>query len=197
MTRNYPPGPPPHRGPISRPPACTVSKQFQTFCRTKTASVYDFSPRQKRLSGGGEEAEECLFANKGSCRQGELSPPPAAAGSVPQCSPKAQVPPRLPAEGDCIVRTPLGFRRPIPARTRRVGGVALVGSGSGGLGRGCGSLELTRSPWSTVCNHRGLWNHLFLQRYNSEGSSLGVRPLLYALGHSHLGAQCPGWAVPA
>lgn len=68
------PGSPPQPRPASRPPP--VSKQFQTFCTSKAEIVHDFSRRQKRLSGGGEEAEECLFTNKGSWRQkGARSPP--------------------------------------------------------------------------------------------------------------------------
>lgn len=68
------PGSPPQPRPASRPPP--VSKQFQTFCTSKAEIVHHFSRQQKRLSGGGEEAEECLFTNKGSWRQkGERSPP--------------------------------------------------------------------------------------------------------------------------
>lgn len=71
------PGSPPQPRPASRPPP-PVSKQFQIFffLTSKAEMVHDFSRQQKRLSGGGEEAEECLFTNKGSWRQkGERSPP--------------------------------------------------------------------------------------------------------------------------
>lgn len=75
MTRNYSRDPRPSLAqPPARPP---VPKQSQIFlCTSKAEMVHDFSRRQKRLSGGGEEAEECLFTNKGSWRQkGEHSPP--------------------------------------------------------------------------------------------------------------------------
>lgn len=66
MTRNYPPRFPPS---LAQAPSRLVSKQFQTFCTAKAEIVYDFSLRQKRLSGGGEAALACLFENKGSWRQ--------------------------------------------------------------------------------------------------------------------------------
>lgn len=75
MTRNYSPDPRPS---LAQPPARRRSpSNFRFFlCTSKAETVHDFSSRQKRLSGGGEEAEECLFANKGSWRQkGERSPP--------------------------------------------------------------------------------------------------------------------------
>lgn len=87
------PGSPPQPRPASRPPP--VSKQFQIFfCTSKAEMVHDFSRRQKRLSGGGEEAEECLFTNKGSWRQRESAalPNPCSSLSRAERSP-------LPAEG--------------------------------------------------------------------------------------------------
>lgn len=74
MTRNYSPDPRPS---LAQPPARRQSpSNFRFFCTSKAEMVHDFSHRQKRLSGGGEEAEECLFTNKGSWRQkGERSPP--------------------------------------------------------------------------------------------------------------------------
>lgn len=74
MTRNYSPDPRPS---LAQPPARRQSpSNFRFLCTSKAETVHDFSRRQKRLSGGGEEAEECLFTNKGSWRQkGERSPP--------------------------------------------------------------------------------------------------------------------------
>lgn len=75
MTRNYSPDPRPS---LAQPPARHRSPSNLRFflCTSKAEMVHDFSRWQKRLSGGGEEAEECLFTNKGSWRQkGERSPP--------------------------------------------------------------------------------------------------------------------------
>lgn len=77
MTRNYSPDPRPS---LAQPPArrrqSPSNFRFFFFLTSKAEMVHDFSRQQKRLSGGGEEAEECLFTNKGSWRQkGERSPP--------------------------------------------------------------------------------------------------------------------------
>lgn len=78
MTRNYSPDPRPS---LAQPPARRRQSPsnfrfFFFFLTSKAEMVHDFSRQQKRLSGGGEEAEECLFTNKGSWRQkGERSPP--------------------------------------------------------------------------------------------------------------------------
>lgn len=88
MTRNYPPGSP-SLAPL--PPAWSPSN-FRLFCTSRAEIVYDFSRRQKRLSGRGRRPRHVYLRTKAATdKKGTWPcPQPPAPGALP----KAQVPPR-------------------------------------------------------------------------------------------------------
>lgn len=84
MTRNYPPRSAPPS--LAQAPSRPVSKQFQTFCIAKAEIVYDFSLRQKRLSGGGGRQPWCVYLRTKAVgdKTGTWPSPSLRSGSLPK-----------------------------------------------------------------------------------------------------------------